>query len=1345
MKQCLVLSPSKFPESFARSLVAMATCKDESFRKLSLEMLRELCVLNPDMTSRVNGFRVLLDAVIDPDIDDILSETILMSLLYLLTSSNSRQYSIDVLVLLSPLTDLDSNIAEMEGKWKKSISAFILLMKSVPGIIILASDRMGLNVFVRMLTDPKVSSVVQAIILDGIYELFSPILSRNVEVVPKPKSSAANASSMTPSHSSTSVSVLSPQYSPQQSLRNIYKNSPTPTPANSSHSNPTAKLSSGGGLFSSLLSSFSSIASPNGHNNRADVKKETNRRFQNDMTRPMSVSLSNMDRSSVTTMDNRSGMSIEKSFSTSYDGLLSTGKRHSYVFPATPLIPEDSPIDPLYNAMDGYAALLCCAFIHAELFRGLCLLGTAGDAILMSRSRELLLDVLQVATKLFPASKCAEFLRVPELIDFATAISSNADPYRSHKATGFLVSIANEFSAANMYRKRDYIVSSVVKEDYANDQVNQARRPTLLKLRSMNPYRTFDAARDLEMESDYSQPLPPNSSYMDVRPSSPGRSVRNTGVASMSHSFPDLTSVIADITKGVQSLSAIEFHKTAEFSKEFFSIPYVAKTLRTYCSNQNSRLDDVNMNRVCSLVAPADKTEFLKQLDKSLVTDRDLKMEPLKWNWDVIKDVLDFSFAGDEVSNTSTKSKASELVTGRLGEAIRVKWVKRVFGFYRCSMEDGSGFHRLAWDPDNLLYVECGCALYVLLLKQGITTLTDRKGSLLEDIYKELDVLVSSTSVDKKISEPLRNSVFSVDSVNSTLAREYFTFLGKVAVVALGRNALIESKIPKLLLKLSSKPSLDYLSRLAITTLLFTDNFGNPSKALISEWLSLTAQDNSSVSAYSWNCSSELRYYVLSLLRILIHSRESEFMSWGMDLVFCQISNIHKFYGDMKYGSDEKLCIQVLNILQEAFKNRTLISTFFKSHATATMIMETVMKFSTLASESFLLRVLSVDEGYETLMQIGWLNSALDQWTANKCSEYVYNIDFALAKSLNRGYWRRVKSSYGSPINVPVAVLCKSTSDVDIEQEVDLEGLVRMPWNLKVKLSTMNGSANLPLNVDDYIRTDCFLDTSELLSPYNTDILSDAARVVKIRAIVIDQKGMPSGYAIGTDKIIHTSLLCGVCPVLKDGTIVQISDSRLVSSNKYKKRSNLMLDKSSNNRIRSYSSASISTPSAASKTNMAGILSESSGGATRLENELKAKEGRRQHHHSALDHLFDWSVCKPGHRGVVSELEGGRFSVEVPGEPVVWIFSRVAPQSQQQPQQKQQPKSKLEESLFNMGRTDSSRVGMGFTYLVEIQYLLRLETKTVLHNTVNIVSCWNIYDFTYILIALIFLIYFFLM
>jgi hypothetical protein len=91
MKKILDLSPRLFPIGFARSLVAIAAEKGDNFRRVALETLRELGIKNPVVAHEADSFRVLFDAVIDPSTSD-LSETILLSMLHLLNSAETRKY-----------------------------------------------------------------------------------------------------------------------------------------------------------------------------------------------------------------------------------------------------------------------------------------------------------------------------------------------------------------------------------------------------------------------------------------------------------------------------------------------------------------------------------------------------------------------------------------------------------------------------------------------------------------------------------------------------------------------------------------------------------------------------------------------------------------------------------------------------------------------------------------------------------------------------------------------------------------------------------------------------------------------------------------------------------------------------------------------------------------------------------------------------------------------------------------------------------------------------------------------------------------------------------------------------
>lgn len=89
VKKYMAVSSDTFPISFARSLVAIANHRDDNIRRVCIETLRELSVVNPDVVATVNGFACLLEAVLDPSTHDM-GESIVMSLLYLMNSGSTR-------------------------------------------------------------------------------------------------------------------------------------------------------------------------------------------------------------------------------------------------------------------------------------------------------------------------------------------------------------------------------------------------------------------------------------------------------------------------------------------------------------------------------------------------------------------------------------------------------------------------------------------------------------------------------------------------------------------------------------------------------------------------------------------------------------------------------------------------------------------------------------------------------------------------------------------------------------------------------------------------------------------------------------------------------------------------------------------------------------------------------------------------------------------------------------------------------------------------------------------------------------------------------------------------------
>lgn len=233
-------------------------------------------------------------------------------------------------------------------------------------------------------------------------------------------------------------------------------------------------------------------------------------------------------------------------------------------------------------------------------------------------------------------------------------------------------------------------------------------------------------------------------------------------------------------------------------------------------------------------------------------------------------------------------------------------------------------------------------------------------------------------------------------------------------------------------------------------------------------------------------------------------------------------------------------------------------------------------------------------------------------------------------------------------------------------------------------------------------------DVSDLPSPLSFDITSDANRIVKVRGLVLDMSGNPCGRAVAMNKTLACTLLAGICPVRRDGEVQNSIEwqpqRRRASTSQHKEEAK-----------------NVGRASYVAGSNSSGAVSVSSsselGGAT--DADMPVTLGQ--------ECLYDWSICKYGHRqGVVTEMEDGLFAVVIPGEPLAWIFSRKPPLGGIANNGANGGRSSISggrpsiagtlESYFDSGsrsnRGDISRSG-GMVYLMEIQFFLRLETGNV--------------------------------
>jgi hypothetical protein len=107
---------------------------------------------------------------------------------------------------------------------------------------------------------------------------------------------------------------------------------------------------------------------------------------------------------------------------------------------------QEALMDPIFNLMDNYKALLCCAFLHAGLIDSLYFLGVNGATQIALKARRLMVSYLRTMAYLFPEDVCSELLTIPSLIEFAASVSTTKTAKRAHKSSQMLITLAEAFT-----------------------------------------------------------------------------------------------------------------------------------------------------------------------------------------------------------------------------------------------------------------------------------------------------------------------------------------------------------------------------------------------------------------------------------------------------------------------------------------------------------------------------------------------------------------------------------------------------------------------------------------------------------------------------------------------------------------------------------------------------------------------------------------------------------------------------------------------------------------------------------------------------------------------------------
>lgn len=1001
-------TPSVFPLAFARSLVAVSESNKENIRRVCLETLRELCVLNPRLAVESQAFETLLETVFDPSMFDLI-DSIVNTILFMLTNPLSRcvlRPHLHLRALIAPFTDIDADEKAQLPRLKAAKVALAAILRTWTGAVLLASDDLGLPTLIRMLRDSKVSIKAQDMLLDTIAEAFERVFAkamrgrltsvgnnRGYKVVTMDSGTAGTddstlaSSSSTPSNEDShgaetkafgatpintgNGSTAAPPAMEGIRESTVVDNSQPPAARiarsggnghekneNDKHSSAArVEKQSGVAPFSATnkdgstkvrRTSFMSAMNFWGGGGKASGSAEENedklgtgdsnatgkpqrrpsggglgalfaKSRSNSRNGAAEAGLTGLSRSPSAAgsmppspADNRpsSGSAVQALNEDAYwsqrlnagrsntvdsiGGISSAASAEGGDRVSRRVVGVDTFIDNvLYNVVDNYAAIVCCALIHSEVVESLCYLGTRGPLHLANKARVLLVEFLRTLAHILPEASCVDFLSIPSLVEFSTSIHAGGMTNRAHKAGQLLSALADAFSVA----PRHFRVSpACVPDPVASSDLNSHNKRNYK--RGLGSYEDGGKSGAGQASGVSDKDRDPFYQFLVAGTDAQGTDARGQlslceASEHLKHFYDPYLSLSllalrklprkqlnsSNVLTGVARLdSNLAFQSSGNYS-------YRSDTDEMGTDATSTQMKAIQALRLVSSSNNPNATDFMRMIENSRVNSNYGK-EPFRWDWAVIYEILEYGF-GDTVNRArnglmgagesgtrsglgsissavsalgSSGSGQSSIVSDRLKLAMNTKWVKRLCGFYRCSSDVKGYFASLPWDIANLTYFSCACSLYNLLSIDPVGQdflRSDRRGMLFNEIATELKSLVDA--VEKPVASTTVGSAFALvsgglgvgsggssstgplvfrrHSVNTTLAREYFTILGKIIRHVDGKALMDETDIFRNLSMIGCHPQLDYLSRVVITALAFHDN-GFMSKHLIRIWTS---------------------------------------------------------------------------------------------------------------------------------------------------------------------------------------------------------------------------------------------------------------------------------------------------------------------------------------------------------------------------------------------------------------------------------------------------------------------------------------------------------------------------
>ena len=208
----LKLSDENFPLIFLQSIAAMAKV-DDIFKIGCIEFLRMTSITRPDLVSTVDGFEILINALIEENLPKDLVNKIIYSLIYVINLPNKRKYFNgfgDLYKIFSVFTKSDFSLGnnintnseinekqkeemrlqreKLEKRLNKTIPIIIKFLYSWPGYCYIMRDKLTISSLLIPLNNDVNIMIKKAIlklfkeildICNNIYDNFNKICSDN--------------------------------------------------------------------------------------------------------------------------------------------------------------------------------------------------------------------------------------------------------------------------------------------------------------------------------------------------------------------------------------------------------------------------------------------------------------------------------------------------------------------------------------------------------------------------------------------------------------------------------------------------------------------------------------------------------------------------------------------------------------------------------------------------------------------------------------------------------------------------------------------------------------------------------------------------------------------------------------------------------------------------------------------------------------------------------------------------------------------------------------------------------------------------------------------------------------